>query len=236
MGMFFDSDRKGKLCSTSSWMVGIAIGFTILFLVGLAGVSILGILTGYVYFVAVAGIVFAIIDFIRLKRCPKVFRNKKIIAYATLALGILAYITVVVALATITTIQSLAVPMATIIFIYNAINLILSIDDIPIEQLVFNLFSLAILISVFFIAVIDIVYLLFFGTILLFIATEIYEFLCCSKKKYGRCDNVYYIVIFLAIICALLAFSYNLLSFTTTTTSNSDVDAAKTVFVESNNA
>merc|ERR1711890_128514 len=148
MGMFFDSDRKGKLCSTSSWMVGIAIGFTILFLVGLAGVSILGILTGYVYFVAVAGIVFAIIDFIRLKRCPKVFRNKKIIAYATLALGILAYITVI---------QSLAVPMATIIFIYNAINLILSIDDIPIEQLVFNLFSLAILISVFFIAVIDIV-------------------------------------------------------------------------------
>merc|ERR1711890_132570 len=228
MGMFFDSDRKGKLCSTSSWMVGIAIGFTILFLVGLAGGSILGILTGYVYFAAVAGIVFAIIDFIRLKRCPKVFRNKKIIAYIT--------VIVVLALATITTIQSLAVPMATIIFIYNAINLILSIDDIPIEQLVFNLFSLAILISVFFIAVIDIVYLLFFGTILLFIATEIYEFLCCSKKKYGRCDNVYYIVIFLAIICALLAFSYNLLSFTTTTTSNSDVDAAKTVFVESNNA
>merc|ERR1711955_97337 len=84
--------KKSCLDYTRVWMTIIAFGYLVLYrLFQLTIITDVNVFIGYVYFTAAVGVLLSIIDFLRLRCCPKVFKSKKILAILTLGLAIMIY-------------------------------------------------------------------------------------------------------------------------------------------------
>merc|ERR1712080_377605 len=161
---------------------------------------------GYVYFTAAVGILLSIIDFLRLRCCPKVFKSKKILAILTLGLAIIGYTALIIRTYLSYhdgfTPQQTVFPLALALFIFNAVNLVLSYCDIPIAVLIFEAIAFKLVLIAIFLAGNPPIHLVLLAIIAL-VLSGVFELIWRDGIKFGKCD-LYYLTIGLALVIALL--------------------------------
>merc|ERR1711955_271 len=199
--------KKSCLDYTRVWMTIIAFGYLVLYrLFQLTTITDVNVFIGYVYFTAAVGVLLSIIDLLRLRCCPKVFKSKKILAILTLGLAIIGYTAIIIRIflnAGTLTVEQTVFPLALALFIFNAVNLVLSYCDIPIGVLIFEAIAFVLVLVALFLtgaAQTDLVLL----AIIAFVLSGVFELICCDGIKLGKCDYLYYLTIGLALVIALL--------------------------------
>merc|ERR1712080_586878 len=148
-----------------------------------------------------------IIAFLRLRCCPKVFKSKKILAILTLGLAIIGYTALIIRTYLSYhdgfTPQQTVFPLALALFIFNAVNLVLSYCDIPIAVLIFEAIAFKLVLIAIFLAGNPPIHLVLLA-IIAFVLSGVFELICCDGIKFGKCDYLYYLTIGLALVIALL--------------------------------